>query len=78
MHTHEMDSHEKEQREALYLAGGLALIVLGTGLILSNPMVRKLAQRGLSTTMSGKKGSLFSGLGAMLPDIERYLHIRSL
>ncbi len=55
-------------RETLYMLGGVALIVFGTGLVLSNPVVRRyLGQIGI--------GSLAE---TALPDIERYLKLRSM
>lgn len=54
--------------ETLYIVGGLALMVFGAGLILSNPMVRRyLGQVGV--------GSLAQ---AALPDIDRYLRLRNM
>jgi hypothetical protein len=55
-------------RDTLYLLGGVALVVFGAGLILSNPTARRfLGQMGL--------GDLTS---AALPDVERYLKLRSM
>jgi hypothetical protein len=55
-------------KETLYMLGGAAMILFGTGLILSNPVVRKyLGQLGV--------GSL---LGAALPDVDRYLKLRNM
>jgi len=55
-------------RETLYLMGGLALMVFGAGLILSNPLVRRyLGQVGV--------GSLVQ---AALPDFERYMKLRAM
>jgi len=55
-------------RDTLYMLGGVALIVFGAGLILSNPMVRRyLGQMGI--------GSLAQ---AALPDLERYMKLRSM
>jgi len=55
-------------KDTLYMLGGVALIVFGTGLILSNPFVRRqLAQLGV--------GDLFH---AAMPDIERYLKLRAM
>lgn len=61
-------ANNDEGRETLYLLGGVALVVFGTGLILSNPAVRRyLGGVGL--------GDL---AGAALPDIERYMKLRSM
>lgn len=55
-------------RDTLYMLGGVALIVFGTGLILSHPVVRRyLSQVGV--------GNLAH---AALPDIERYLKLRAM
>jgi len=55
-------------RDMLYMLGGAALIVFGTGLILSNPMVRRyLGQLGVGNLMQ-----------AALPDVDRYLKLRNM
>lgn len=55
-------------KDTLYLLGGAALIVFGAGLILSNPVVRKyMGQLGV--------GNLAKDL---MPDIDRYLKLRSM
>jgi hypothetical protein len=55
-------------RDTLYLLGGVALVVFGAGLILSNSNARRfLGQVGL--------GDLTQ---AALPDLERYLKLRSM
>jgi hypothetical protein len=55
-------------KETLYMLGGVALVIVGAGLVLSNPTVRRyLGQMGL--------GDLAS---AALPDLERYFRLRSM
>jgi hypothetical protein len=55
-------------KDTLYMLGGVALIVFGAGLILSNPFVRRyISQIGV--------GNLAH---ATLPDIERYLKLRAM
>lgn len=55
-------------KETLYLMGGLALMVFGAGLVLSNPVIRRyLGQVGV--------GSLVQ---AALPDFERYMKLRAM
>ena len=55
-------------RDTLMLLGGVALVVFGAGLILSNATARRfLGQLGL--------GDL---TGAAMPDIERYMKLRSM
>jgi hypothetical protein len=58
------------------LAGGIALMVFGAGLVLSNPAVRQF----LIGRLAGATGSDESlhGVAGVLPDIERYMKIRSM
>jgi len=55
-------------RDTLFMLGGLAMVVFGAGLILTNPFVRRY------TSQLGAGGLL----GAALPDVERYLRLRSM
>jgi hypothetical protein len=55
-------------KETLYMLGGVALVVFGTGLILSNPFVRRyMSQLGV--------GNLAQ---TVMPDVERYLKLRAM
>jgi hypothetical protein len=55
-------------KDTLFMLSGVALVVFGTGLILSNPIVKRyLGQFGL--------GNLAQ---AALPDLDRYLKLRSM
>jgi hypothetical protein len=55
-------------KDTLYMLGGVALVVFGAGLILSNPIVRRyLGQFGV--------GNLAQ---AALPDLDRYLKLRAM
>lgn len=55
-------------KETLYMLGGAALILFGTGLILSNPTVRRyLGQIGVGSILT-----------AALPDVDRYLKLRNM
>lgn len=68
MNHHTNGNGLSSDKETLYMLGGIALIVFGTGLVLSNPVVRRyLGQIGL--------GELAQ---ASLPDIERYLRLKSM
>ena len=55
-------------KDTLYMLGGLAMVVFGAGLILTNPFVRRY------TSQLGAGGLL----GAALPDVERYFRLRSM
>jgi hypothetical protein len=55
-------------KETLYILGGLAMVVFGTGLILSNPLVRRyLGKIGLGNIIK-----------MTLPDFDRYLKLRAM
>ncbi len=55
-------------KDTLYMLGGVALIVFGAGLVLSNPYIRRyISQLGV--------GNLAS---AVMPDVERYFRLRSM
>jgi hypothetical protein len=55
-------------RDTLFMLSGVALLVFGAGLILSNPIARRyLSQFGV--------GNLAQ---AALPDLDRYLKLRSM
>jgi len=55
-------------RDTLFMLSGVAFIVFGAGLILSNPLVRRyMGQRGI--------GNLAQ---AALPDLDRYLRLRAM
>ena len=55
-------------KDMLFMLGGLAFMVFGAGLILSNPLIRGyLAQAGF--------GNLAQ---AAIPDLDRYLKLRAM
>ncbi|MGH9704509.1 MAG: hypothetical protein ACRD4K_14125 [Candidatus Acidiferrales bacterium] len=63
-----MDETLGTDKETLYMLGGVALVIFGAGLVLSNPTVRRyLGQMGLGNVAS-----------AALPDLERYLRLRAM
>ena len=55
-------------RDTLFMLSGIALMIFGAGLVLSNPTVQKyIKQFGI--------GGLAQGA---LPDLERYLRLRNM
>jgi hypothetical protein len=55
-------------KDTLFMLSGVALVVFGTGLILSSPIARRyLGQIGLANLAQ-----------AALPDLDRYLKLRSM
>ena len=68
MEYSEGTNHSGSDKETLYMLGGAALILFGTGLILSNPIVRRyLGQLGVGNLVQ-----------AALPDVDRYLKLRAM
>jgi hypothetical protein len=65
---HHGKNGQSSDRDLLFLLSGVALMVFGAGLILSNPG----AQRLLSKVGIGNLSE------RVLPDIERYLRLRSM
>jgi hypothetical protein len=55
-------------KDTLYMLGGVALIVFGTGLVLSNPTIRRyLSQFGAGNIAE-----------TVMPDVERYFKLRAM
>jgi hypothetical protein len=69
MHTIEQNGNVRStDKETLYMLGGLALVVFGAGLILSNPTIRKyMGEIGI--------GGLAQNI---VPDVERYFKLRAM
>ena len=55
-------------KDTMFLLGGISLIVFGVGLVITSPVVRKLLGEA-------NVGGLLQGA---VPDLERYLKIRSM
>lgn len=61
-------SESSTDKDTLFMLSGVAFIVFGAGLILSNPLIRRYLG-----------GVGISGLAqAALPDLDRYLRLRSM
>jgi hypothetical protein len=65
-------------KDMLYLVGGLALLIAGAGLILAHPDIRKQVRSGLERMLPGIPDNLTSGLSTVVPDLQRYMKIRSM
>jgi hypothetical protein len=70
-----MKNHERteqndstETRDLLFALGGAALVLFGAGLMMSHPLVRRyVGELGLNNLVS-----------TAVPDVERYLKLRSM
>jgi hypothetical protein len=61
-------SDSSTDRDTLFMLSGVAFIVFGAGLILSNPLVRRyMGQMGIGNLVQ-----------AALPDLDRYLRLRAM
>jgi hypothetical protein len=57
-----------DARDTMFMMGGVALMIFGAGLVLSNPVVRRYLGQ---TNVGGL-------LSSSIPDVERYLKLRSM
>ncbi len=68
MQTIEQNGNGTTDKDTLYMLGGIALVVFGVGLILSNPTIRKyMGEIGI--------GGLAQNI---VPDVERYFKLRAM
>ena len=65
-------------KDMLYVAGGLALMVLGAGMIISHPAIRKSISAGLSSVLPDLQSKFGPDLSTLGPDIQRYMKIKSM
>ena len=73
MHANE----SSEIRDTLLLAGGAALMTFGAGMLLASPVIRRTVLGSLTPLLSGQDGT--NGvLGGLLPDVERYVKLKSM
>ena len=67
-----------EHLDTLLLSGGAALVILGAGMIMTNASIRRSVTAALGAWMPELQEPLKRGLGGVLPDLERYLKLRSM
>jgi hypothetical protein len=73
-------NNHDDSREYLFFAGGLALMVLGAGLIAMHPAVRKAVAKGVESILPGLQGQLSKvvNVGSVGHDIQRYVRLRAM
>jgi hypothetical protein len=77
--THERPMEEDgEARDILYLAGGAALVLLGAGLMMAHPVLRKSAKAAFSAFAPDLEGPFKAGVRGVIPDLERYLRLKGM
>jgi hypothetical protein len=62
------DARPSNERDTLIMLGGVALVVIGAGILLSNPAVRRYVEQS----------PLKNILGNLIPDVERYFKLRAM
>ncbi len=62
------DGSPSSQRDTLFMLGGVALVMVGAGMILSNRAVRRYVE-------NSPIGSVINNL---IPDVERYFKLRAM
>jgi hypothetical protein len=67
-----------ESKDMLYLIGGFALLMAGAGLIMAHPAVRRQVRSSLDRMIPGVSENLSGGLATVVPDLQRYMKIRSM
>jgi hypothetical protein len=65
-----------ETRDTLLLAGGIAVMVFGAGMLMASPMIRRAVLGSLQPMLSGQ-GNSGRPLGA-LQDVERYIKLKAM
>jgi hypothetical protein len=72
------EQDQAEAKDMLYLAGGAALIILGAGLAMTNPSIRRSAKAAISALMPEMQGPLKDTIRSIIPDVERYLKLKGM
>lgn len=65
-------------KDILYLMGGLALMALGAGLVMTHPKVRKAVVDGAASVLPGLQGKLVPDISGVGEDIQRYMKLRAM
>jgi hypothetical protein len=69
---------DTEARDIVCVAGGAALIVLGAGLAMTHPAIRRNAKALLVGLLPEFQEPLKAGIRGVLPDIERYMKLKGM
>ena len=65
-------------RDVIYLMGGLALMVLGAGLVASHPAVRKAVTGAVASVLPDLQGKFAPDLSSVGSDLQRYMRLRAM
>ncbi len=67
-----------DNRDTLYLMGGIALMVLGAGLVMTNKNVREAVNAGVASVLPGLQGKLGFDISGIGEDVQRYMKLKSM
>lgn len=72
------NNNSSDNKDVLYLMGGVALIFLGAGLVMTNPAARKTVSAALSSVLPDLRERFLPDLTGLGSDVERYMKLRSM
>jgi hypothetical protein len=72
------NNNSSDNKDVLYLMGGVALMFLGAGLVMTNSTVRKTVSAALSAVLPDLQGRLLPDMTGLGSDIQRYMRLRSM
>ena len=72
------DNDNWDAQDIVRLSRGIAMMVMGAGMVLSNPSVRRMLMSSLASTLPEGENAVEAGLAGIMPDVERYMRIRSM
>ena len=72
------EESDTEARDIVCLAGGAALMVLGAGLAMAHPAVRRNVKALVAGLMPEFQEPLKQGIRGVLPDFERYMRLKGM
>ncbi len=78
MQLEKINNDSSDSNETMYLMGGVALMVLGAGLVLSNQSVRNLVSAGFASALPELQGNLGVNFADVGNDLKRYMKLRSM
>ena len=72
------NNDNSDAQDIVRLSRGVAMMVMGAGMILSSPSVRRLLMSSLASAVPEGENPIEAGLAGILPDVERYMKIRAM
>lgn len=76
--NNDLNETDGEARDILCVAGGAALILLGAGLALGHPAIRRSVKAAVTALMPEFQAPLRAGMRNVMPDVERYLKMKGM